>query len=130
SGDRARPRAQLLFTLVMACLGWGALAVTAFVPDLRAPAPGGPWLFVLLVTVILASRRLAFRLVPESVLSLDSAFYVAAAICAGSVSAGPMGAPALTADRLLRLLARNRGGEIRGRWKEEVAYVLYFGGMT
>jgi diguanylate cyclase (GGDEF)-like protein len=130
SGDRARPRAQLLFTLILACLGWGALVATAFVPDLREPAPDGPWLFVLLVAVILASRRLAFRVVPESVLSLDSAFYVAAAICVGSVAAGRLVALALTTDALLRLVAGRRNGDLRRRWKGEVAYVLYFGGMT
>jgi len=129
-GDRAHPRAQLLFTLVVACLGWGALAATALVPELRVPAPGGPGLFVLFVTVILAARTMAFRLVPESVLSLDSAFYVAAAICVGSVPAGRMVALALTLDALLRLVARGRSGGVRGRWREEAAYVLYFGGMT
>ena len=128
-GERAHPRAQLLFTLIVAAVGWGALAVTAFVPELQTPAPGGPWLFALFVTVILAARTLAFRLVPESVLSLDSAFYVAAAMCLGAVPAGRMVALALTIDAMLRLLARHRAGKL-GAWRPELAYVLYFGGMT
>ena len=37
----------------------------------------------LFVIVILAARALAFRLVEGSVLSLDSAYYVAAALCVG-----------------------------------------------
>ena len=126
--ERGRPRAQLALTLAVASLGWGALAATAFVPELATPAPGGAWLFALFVTVILAARALAFRLVPEAVLSLDSGFYVAAAMCLGSVPAGRLVALALTIDSLLRLLHRRR--ELGARWKEELAYVLYFGGMT
>jgi diguanylate cyclase (GGDEF)-like protein len=109
------PRAQLGFTLAIAALGWGALAATAFV-DTPAVA-GGPWLFALFVIVILAARTMAFRLVPESVLSLDSAFYVVAATCLGALPAGRLVALALTLDSLLRR-------------RRELAYVMYFGGMT
>ena len=52
----------------------------------------------LFVIVILAARALAFRLVEGSVLSLDSAYYVAAALCVGSVEAGRLVAIALTLD--------------------------------
>jgi len=113
-------RAHLGFTLAVGALGWGALAATAFLPVDAAPA-SAPLLFVLFVAVILAARAMAFRLVPESVLSLDSAFYVVAAICLGAVPAGRLVALALTIDALLRLKKRDL---------EELAYVFYFGGMT
>ncbi len=130
-GDRARPRAQLLFTLIAAAIGWGALLASSYLPGASASSPGGPSLFALFVVVILAARMMAFRLVPESVLSLDSAFYVAAAMCLGSVTAGRMVALALTVDALIRLGVRGRGGRLdRKQWREHLAYVLYFGGMT
>src|SRR5688572_4452579 len=101
SAERGRPRAQLAFTLAVAALGWAALAATAFV-DAPVSAVGGPWLFAIFVATILAARSMAFRLIPESVLSLDSAFFVVAAMCLGSVPAGRMVALALTVDSLLR----------------------------
>src|SRR5689334_773754 len=83
-------------------------------------------MFALFVVVILAARSLAFRLVPESVLSLDSAFFVAATMCLGALPAGRMVGLALTIDALVRMLRRSE----RAAWREELAYVLYFGGMT
>ena len=43
---------------------------------------------MLFVLVILVARALAFRLTEGSVLSLDSAYYVAAALSVGSIEAG------------------------------------------
>ncbi len=119
----ARPRAHLLFTLIAAAIGWGALVVASYGPweVTHAPAPG---LFALFVVVILAARSLAFRLVPESVLSLDSAFFVAAVMCLGALPAGRMVALALTIDALVRALRRGAWG------RDELAYAAYFGGMT
>jgi diguanylate cyclase (GGDEF)-like protein len=116
TSDRGRPRAQLAFTLAVAVLGWGALIATAVV---RAGTyePGGPALLAIFIGTILAARTMAFRLVPESVLSLDSAIFVAAAMCLGPVKAGWLVAIALTVDAAAR---RER----------ELWYVLYFGGMT
>src|SRR5207253_2278065 len=83
------------------------------------------------IIVILAARALAFRIVEGSVLSLDSAYYVAAALCVGSVEAGRLVALALTVDATVRLaIARHlRRVEPEGWWKE-LGYVLYFGGMS
>jgi diguanylate cyclase (GGDEF)-like protein len=130
SGDRAPSRAGTHFTLMVAAIGWGALAGSLLWSTGSAPAAGAPWLFALFVAVIVAARTMAFRPVPESVLSLDSGFYVAAAICLGAVPAGRLVALALTIDALIRLAGRRRAGKLDGRWKAEIAYVLYFGGMT
>ena len=76
------------------------------------------------------ARALAFRLVEGTVLSLDSAYYVAAALCVGSVEAGRLVAVALTIDASVRLaLAPPRHVEPDG-WFAELAYVVYFGGMS
>jgi diguanylate cyclase (GGDEF)-like protein len=82
----------------------------------------------LFFAVILAFRALAFRLVEGSVLSLDSAYYVAAALCVGTAGAGRIVAVALTVDAAARLWARHRAGR-DASWAD-VGYVLYFGGMT
>jgi diguanylate cyclase (GGDEF)-like protein len=125
--------AHLAFTVGLGLAGWGFLLGLTYLPEL-APAPGGvtgTLPFLLFLIVIVAARAMAFRLVPESVLSLDSGFYVAAAICLGSASAGRMVALALTLDSLLRLLQAERAGRRSNeRWADALAYVLYFGGMT
>ncbi len=132
TSDGARPRAQTVFTLVIAAVGWGAVIWSGYDPALGGSTGGdGPWAFGLFLGVILAARGLAFRLVPESVLSLDSAFYVAATLCLGPAPAGRLVALALTLDSLLRLLMRERRNRLtRHQWRQELAYVLYFGGMT
>jgi diguanylate cyclase (GGDEF)-like protein len=81
---------------------------------------------VMFAAVILAARALAFRLVEGSVLSLDSAYYVAAALCVGSIEAGRLVAAALTLDALIRL-ARRRDHVITSA---DLGYVVYFGGMS
>jgi len=143
SRPQPRPRAQLLFSLIAAAIGWGALLAASYGSDVvsRTAEPG---VFALFVVVILAARRLAFRLVPESVLSLDSALFVAAAMCLGALPAGRVVALALTIDALVRMLRRavpstrphrgfpqgDRRDALSGDRRDELAYVLYFGGMT
>ena len=87
--------------------------------------------FALFVIVILAARGMAFRVVEEAVLSLDSAFYVAAAFCLGAVPAGRMVAFTLTLDALIRLVIADRKGRVpEDGGTEALAYVLYFGGIS
>lgn len=123
---------HLVFTLVLGVLGWAAILAATYFPEL-APVqpPVGRLAFVLFLGVIVAARAMAARLSTDSVLSLDSGFYVAAAVCLGSVSAGRLVGLALTLDSLFRLFGRDRHkahGErpVAGG----LAYVLYFGGMT
>jgi diguanylate cyclase (GGDEF)-like protein len=129
-GERAHPRAQLLFTLSIAVLGWGALALAMIGDPSSGSVAAGPWLFVLFLVVILATRTMAFHLVPENVLSLDAGIYAVAAMCLGPVPGGVLVALALTADAAWRVLARRRVPGAAGHGRDEVGYVLYFGGMT
>ncbi len=120
-----------LFTIVLGVLGWGVVLALPALDLLPAAAQTSPLWIALFVVVILAARALAFRLVEGSVLSLDSAYYVAAALCVGSVGAGRLVAIALTVDASARLYyARKRGRVEPGSWWEEIGYVLYFGGMS
>ncbi len=125
---RPRVNAQLVFTLVGGVLGWAALIAWS----VMAPAPpthDGPLMFAVFLVVILATRAMAFRLVPDSVLSLDAGFYVAAAAALGPLAAGRLVALALTLDSLVRLAARRRG-DAGAALRERLAYVVYFGGAT
>ncbi|MGE5181674.1 MAG: GGDEF domain-containing protein [Acidobacteriota bacterium] len=118
------------FTIALGLLGWGVVLVLPAVGWLRT-APEPVMATVLFITVILAARALAFRLVEGSVLSLDSAYYVAAALCVGSVDAGRLVALALTVDAFVRLAAARREGRVDpDGWWAEAGYVLYFGGMS
>jgi len=118
------------FTIAVGLVGWAVvvgLPVTGVLP--QRESTGALWI-ALFVIVILAARALAFR-VEGSVLSLDSAYYVAAALCVGSVDAGRLVAVALTIDASVRLvLARSRGKRDDGGWIDELGYVLYFGGFS
>jgi diguanylate cyclase (GGDEF)-like protein len=119
------------FTICLGVLGWGVLLVLpalGFLP--KASSTDALWI-ALFVIVILSARALAFRLVAGSVLSLDSAYYVAAAMCVGAVTAGRLVAIALTIDASLRLYAARKAerGDPDG-WFADVGYVLYFGGMS
>ena len=120
-----------LFTIALGVLGWGvvlALPALGLLPHATATDPLWTSMFVV---VILGTRALAFRLVEGSVLSLDSAYYVAAALCVGSVGAGRLVAIALTVDAIVRLyLRRRRGKEDLDSRFAELGYVLYFGGMS
>jgi diguanylate cyclase (GGDEF)-like protein len=112
-------------------VAWTAVLWSGYDAALGGSGADGPWAFGLFLGVILAARGLAFRLVPDSVLSLDAPFYVAAALCLGPAPAGRLVALALTLDSLLRLLMRERRAPLtRRQWREELAYVVYFGGMT
>ena len=123
------------FTIAVGVLGWGvvlALPALGIVPE---PEPTAALWIALFVIVILAARALAFRLVEDSVLSLDSAYYVAAALCVGSVGAGRLVAAALTLDASVRLyftrakkLPNPDGGE--RSLAADLSYILYFGGMS
>lgn len=120
-----------LFTIVLGVLGWGVVLALPAVGILPQPPHTDPLWIALFVVVILAARALAFRLVEGSVLSLDSAYYVAAALCVGSVGAGRLVAIALTLDASARLYyARKREQEDAKGWWTELGYVLYFGGMS
>lgn len=124
-------RAGHLFTIVLGVLGWlvvFALPVFGILPE---PTRTDPLWIALFVIVILGARALAFRLVEGSVLSLDSAYYVAAAMCVGAIGAGRLVAIALTVDASLRLYyRRQRARKDPDGWFAEVGYVLYFGGMS
>jgi diguanylate cyclase (GGDEF)-like protein len=120
-----------LFTIVLGILGWAVVLLLPALGVLPAPTRTDPLWIALFVIVILAARALAFRLVEGSVLSLDSAYYVAAALCVGSVGAGRLVAIALTLDASARLYsARHQGRIDPGTWWAELGYVLYFGGMS
>ena len=121
----------LAFSLGVGLAGWGLLLAAVYGGLAPEPAvSAGPAAFLLFLVVILAARGMAFRLVPESVLALDTAFYVAAVLCLGSVPAGRLVALALTLDSLFRLIQAERRRAAADVWAEELAYVLYFGGMT
>ena len=108
-----RPSARFAFTLLVGLMGWGALlAWTLLAPGLAAPHLG-PVTFAVFLLVILATRVMAFRIVPDSVLSLDTGFHVAATAALGPLAAGQLVAFALTIDSLARTVrARHaRGGE-------------------
>jgi diguanylate cyclase (GGDEF)-like protein len=75
---------------------------------------------------------MAMPLSEGTVVSLDSALFIAALICLGSVTAGRLVALALTLETLARLL-RVEPGPRRARrsgWADDLLYVSYFGGMT
>jgi diguanylate cyclase (GGDEF)-like protein len=120
-----------LYTIVMGVLGWGVVLVLPALHLLPEPTRTDPLWIALFVVVILAARALAFRLVEGSVLSLDSAYYVAAALCVGSVGAGRLVAIALTVDASARLYHARVQGKVDSQgWWAELGYVLYFGGMS
>ncbi len=119
------------FTIALGVLGWGVvlgLPAANVLPEPEMTA--APWI-ALFVIVILAARALAFRPVEGSVLSLDSAYYVAAAVCVGSVAAGRLVAVALTIDASVRLYVARKHRQVDpGSWFTELGYVLYFGGIS
>ncbi|HET9625596.1 MAG TPA: sensor domain-containing diguanylate cyclase [Kofleriaceae bacterium] len=126
----ARPVGPL-FTIALGLAGW---AVVLGLPALGLVSALSvtPTLWIaLFVAVILAARALAFRIVEGSVLALDSAYYVAATLCVGTIDAARIVAVALTIDAAVRLIrARQRAVGEPAAWLDELGYVLYFGGMT
>ena len=129
---RTRP-AALVATCVIGLLGWAFLAAATYWPAFGAGshAPPDGLSFVLFLVVIVAARAMATRLLPDAPVALDSAFYVAAAVSLGSVTAGRLVALALTVDSVSRLALWNQPApESRQRWREALAFVVYFGGMS
>lgn len=126
---RGRTRADLAFMVVLGLGGWVLLAIAGLLgiesADSAVTLPFG-----LFLVVVVAARGLAFELMERTVVSLDSAFYVAAAICLGPLQAGRMVALALTVDSLIRLARAGSGGHRAPLGVSSLAYVLYFGGMT
>jgi diguanylate cyclase (GGDEF)-like protein len=132
ASDKDRP-AHLLFMIAFGLAGWGFLLaatwIDGFAPVRPRPAELVP--FSLFFLVIAATRGLAFRVLPETLVSLDSAFYVAASACLGTVTAGKLVALALTLDALLRLIGADAAGRDPGeRLAERLGFVVYYGGMT
>lgn len=135
SGDIQAERrdGHLAFLLLLGLGGWGLLLAARYAAWFGPPT--GPDIatvpFLIFLVVIVAARGMAFQLLPRNVVSLDSAFYVAATICLGAVNAGLLVALALTLDTLIRLLGRpGEEGLPAGDGSESLSYVLYFGGMT
>jgi diguanylate cyclase (GGDEF)-like protein len=120
-----------VFTLAVGVIGWAVVLGFPALGVLPYDAPAGILAVTMFVTVILAARAMAFRLVDGSVLSLDSAYYVAAALCVGSIEAGRLVALALTLDAAARLVAARRRGQMTDDGRlSELVYVVYFGGMS
>jgi len=123
-------KAGLGFTIALGLAGWFVVLGLPAIGASRA-IPVGLLPISMFVIVILAARALAFRLLEGSVLSLDSAYYVAAALCVGTVDAGRLVAFALTIDAAARAIAaRRRGQSDPDGLTGELAYVGYFGGMS
>src|SRR5262249_12286867 len=104
------------FTIALGVIGWLIVLALPAVAGAPAESPPPTLPVALFVIVILAARGLAFRLPgvradgehgvvasDSTVLSLDSAYYVAAALCVGAVEAGRLVAVALTVDAMVRL---------------------------
>jgi diguanylate cyclase (GGDEF)-like protein len=122
------------FTIALGAFGWIVLLAFPALGILPHDAPSGALSVALFTIVILTARALAFQPVEGRVLSLDSAYYVAAALCAGTIEAGRLVAIALTIDALARLVVARKAGR-RGpsdprSIAAELGYVLYFGGMS
>ncbi|HZJ62490.1 MAG TPA: sensor domain-containing diguanylate cyclase, partial [Kofleriaceae bacterium] len=120
-----------LFSIALGLAGWAVVLGLPALGVLPEPTPTPALWIALFIIVILAARALAFRMIEGSVLSLDSAYYVAATLCVGSVGAGRIVAVALTIDAGVRLYyARTHGRADPSGWFAELGYVLYFGGMS
>lgn len=126
-----RPASYLAFMLVLGLAGWCLLFAAAFSDHVGPEVlPLAPVPFAIFFVVIIAARTMAFRIVHDSVLALDSAFYVAAAVSLGSVVAGWLVALALTIDPAVRHLGRRERARPNRSRAARTAYVIYFGGMT
>lgn len=124
---------HLAFMAVLGLFGWGLLIAVSVVPDLGPVSVAHPdWLaFTMFLIVIVAARAMAVPLLGESVVSLDAGFYIAAAVCLGSVTAGCLVAIALFVDAVFRLAAEGKRRERGVRvWVEAAIYGIYFGGMS
>ncbi len=127
--NESRP-AHVLFMAFFGLVGWTALLAAVYLPGFAPEAvqPVDAFPFALFFLMVVATRAMAVRLLPETLVSLDAAFFIASAICLGTETAGRLVALALTLDALVRLAT---GGEKRrGGWGESLAFVIYFGGMS
>jgi diguanylate cyclase (GGDEF)-like protein len=129
---RRPPAPYLAFTAVLGLAGWGFLAYVALTGAGPESIARPDYLSVVLFSVVVIAGRLgAVRTVANQVLALDGAFYVAAAVCLGSVVAGWLVATTLTADALVRLLRATPAERARSSgWLGGIGYVIFFGGMT
>jgi diguanylate cyclase (GGDEF)-like protein len=114
--------APVVFMLAFGLAGWATLVGATLTAGVGPGAP--PLAFAAFLLVVVAVRVMAVRMLPLSPLSLDSAFYIAAAACLGAVAAGWLVAVALTVD------AASRRGRELATGTERVAHALYYGGMT
>jgi len=122
---------DLAFMVAFGALGWALLGFWIARDPGSFNPPGALLPEILFVVVIIATRGMATEILPRTVVTLDSAFYVAAAATLGPLTAGVLVAVALTVDSVLRLRRSGRP-EVdapRGRVRS-LAYVFYFGGMT
>ena len=121
----------VVFMLLFGLAGWLTLIAATVTAGVGPGAP--PLAFGAFLLVVMAVRVMAFRMLPASPLSLDSAFYIAAAACLGAVAAGWLVAVALTGDALLRSAgvdaASRRARELQTP-TERVVFAGYYGGMT
>ena len=117
---------------VVGALGWSALAAVTLSPTLGPSSLARPdWLaFTMFLVVIIAARAMAVPFFERSVVSLDSGFYIAAAVCLGSLVAGRLVAAALLVDTALRMRFFDRRGRDSSRRSDTLLYGFYFGGMT
>jgi diguanylate cyclase (GGDEF)-like protein len=115
-----------IFSAGVGTLGWAVVVATLW--QGQTPHPGAAPL-LLFVAVILATRSMAFRISAQSVLSLDSAFYVAAVFSLGTEWAAATVAMSLTLDSLFRWVRTQRRGRAATA-RTSLLYVLYFGGMS
>src|SRR5262245_23096919 len=126
-------RGHLAFMGLFGALGWAALLLATYLPGFGPEAVRSPpaLSFTLFFLVIVGVRGMAFRMLPETVVSLDSAFYIAAVVCLGSATSGRLVALALTLDALLRLLRADAAGKRpQGSFVENLTFVIYFGGFS
>jgi diguanylate cyclase (GGDEF)-like protein len=115
--------------LGLGALGWGVL-IAAGSASVGSTAVGVTQ-FMLFLVVLVVARSMAFALFPHTIISLDSAFYVAAAVGLGALTAGRLVAIALTLDALLRLIHSARYPRSGHPQRvESLSYVVYFGGMS
>ncbi len=127
----ARRSAFIAFMALLGLAGWALILSASYTPGFGPQSAARPDLvsFALFLVVIVAARIMASHLITDTVVSLDSGFYIAAAACLGSVTSGRLVALALTLDSLSRLVGRERRRGA-GSWDAALAYVLYFGGMS
>jgi diguanylate cyclase (GGDEF)-like protein len=126
-------RGHTVFMALFGTLGWAALLAVTYVPGFGPDSVRVPpaLSFTLFFLTIVGVRGMAFRMLPETVVSLDSAFYIASVVCLGSATSGRLVALALTLDALLRLLRADAAGKNpQGTFLQNLTFVIYFGGFS